>query len=568
MRTARNFWLAVGGIVCLFGLLYNFAGYPLLDPDEGRNAEVAREMMASGDYVLPRLNGLPYLDKPVVYFAVAAVSMKLLGPTVLAARLPSLLFTIATIAVVGWFGGRLFGRPGSWTAATAVAATPFTLAYSRTVIMDSAVTLFMVIAIAAFYLAVDSANRRDVSATGGRAEWWATLAWAALAFGVLTKGPVAFAVPLMIAIPFAVWRRTWRPILDPVAILLFAALVAPWVYMVSLQVPDFVQYAIVTETVRRLTTDELARSGPLWYFLIILPAAALPWSLVATMAIRNLRRWRDGQGNMDPRIGYLLLWVLVPLVFFSLSRSKRPQYVLPLIPAVALIVAAAWSRNANGRYVGARTAAAILALLAIFFLAGAGLIPKLVPASPAVAAAIPQTAIVLGIACLISGLLSWFAAHRREVLLVALAIPMAAIPVGSRTLMREIGRERSAVEIARAIDRANGTDTRVVGIGAFPPSLPFYLGRTLYLSSEDGSEVTSNFIVRNFDRFADRFTLRPPEWWKTALLECTRPTAFVVGSDDGEARELLRSSLDLLIDTGKYAAYGPCGVTNLALARG
>jgi 4-amino-4-deoxy-L-arabinose transferase-like glycosyltransferase len=566
VRTARNFWLTVAGIVCLIGLLYNFNGYPLLDPDEGRNAEVAREMMASGNYVLPRLNDLPYLDKPVVYFAIGALTMKLVGPTVLAARLPSLLFTLATVAVVGWFGGRLFGRPGSWIAATATVATPFTLAYSRTVIMDSAVTLFMVIAIAAFYMAVDSANRRSAAATAGRTEWWSTLAWAALALGVLTKGPVALAVPLMIAVPFAVWRRTWRTIFDPVAVLLFAALVMPWVYVVSLQVPDFIQYAIVTETARRLTTDELGRTGPLWYFLVIFPAAALPWSVVATLAISRVRRWRAANGKMDPRIGYLLLWIVVPLVFFSLSQSKRPQYILPLIPAVALIVAAAWSHDANDRYVGARAAAVALALLAIFFVTGASFIHKLVPASPAVAAAIPHTAIVLGIACLISGLLGWFAAHRREVLLVALAIPVAAISLGSRGLMSEIGRERSAVEIAGAIDRAGGTDTRVVGINAFPPSLPFYLRRTLLLSSEDGSEITSNFIVSRFDRFADRFTLRPPGWWRTALLECTRPTAFVVQSDDGEARDLLRSRLDLLIDTGKYAAYGTCGVTNLARA--
>ncbi|MEJ2237725.1 MAG: glycosyltransferase family 39 protein [Gemmatimonadales bacterium] len=529
MRGARNYWLIAGTIFCLLGLLYNFAGYPLLDPDEGRNAEIAREMAASGDYALPHLNDIPYLDKPIVYFLAGAATMKLLGPTELAARIPSLLFTLATIAVVAWFGGRLFGTPASWIAAIATAATPFTLAYSRTVIMDSAVTLFMVIAIASFYLAVDSSDRRNVEATPGRMEWWTTLAWVAIAFGVLTKGPVAMAVPLMIAIPFAIWRRTWRAILDPVALLLFAALVTPWIYAVSLRVPDFLQYALVTETASRLTTDELGRTGPLWYFLVIFPAAALPWSASAPLAIRKLSRWRDAYGNMDPRVVYLLLWIVVPLIFFSLSQSKRPQYVLPLIPAVALTVAGAWNDHGTGRREGAKTAAVTLGLLGVFFLMGAGFIHKLVPASPAVAAAIPRTAIVLGIACLVSGLLGWFVANNRNALAFALTIPVAAIPISSRRLMTEIGRERSTVEIARVIDRAAGTDARIVGINAFPPSLPFYLRRTIFLSSADGSEITSNFIISRFDRFAGRLTLRE-------------------------------------IDTGKYAAYGPCGVTNLARA--
>jgi 4-amino-4-deoxy-L-arabinose transferase-like glycosyltransferase len=225
VTTARNYWLVAGSIICFLGLVYNFAGYPLLDPDEGRNAEVAREMAVSGNYVLPHLNGLPYLDKPLLYFVAGASAIKLFGPTVFAARLPSLLFTFATIAVVAWFAGKLFGTSASWTAAIATAATPFSLAYSRTVIMDSAVTLFMVIAIVSFYLATEPAKRQPgKSAEGGEdlkaagPVWWTSLAWAAMALGVLTKGPVALAVPLMIATPFAIWRRKWRAVVDPVAI--------------------------------------------------------------------------------------------------------------------------------------------------------------------------------------------------------------------------------------------------------------------------------------------------------------------------------------------------------------
>ncbi len=120
--TVRHLWVIACLAVCVAGLTHNLAGYALLDPDEGRNAEVAREMATTGDYVLPHINGLPYLDKPTLYFATGAVSIKFLGANAFAARLPSLLFTLATIALVAWFTQRLFGGSAGITAAMATAA--------------------------------------------------------------------------------------------------------------------------------------------------------------------------------------------------------------------------------------------------------------------------------------------------------------------------------------------------------------------------------------------------------------------------------------------------------------
>jgi 4-amino-4-deoxy-L-arabinose transferase-like glycosyltransferase len=554
----ENPWLVVSIALCLFGLTYNFAGYALLDPDEGRNAEVAREMAAENDYILPHLNGLPYLDKPILYFATGAATMELLGPTVLAARLPSLFFTFATLALVGWFGARLFGRRGAWIAVIATASMPFTLAYSRTVIFDSTLTFFVVLALMSFYLAIETAE------TAAKGLGWTTLAWAAMALGVLTKGPVALAVPLMVAVPFAIWRRTWRAILDPLSVLVFAALVAPWVFAVLRQVPDFLHYVLVTETARRLTTGELQRTGPIWYFLAVLPAAALPWFIVAAGSWRSLR-WRDRYGNMDGRIVYLLLWIVVPLIFFTLSQSKRPQYVLPLVPAIALLVAAAWSTRPQ-RLPGLRLASGTLVVLGAVLIAGGRLIPGLVSASANVSSAIPGTALVLGVACVASGLLALFAHSRVHLALMALSIPVATIPLASQRLMDVIGRDRSTLEIAQLIESTAGPDARVIAVGTFPLSLPFYLRRTMLLATEDGSELTSNYITRHYDRFAGQVTMRSADWWRTALIECATPTVFVLAIDDSQAREILRSIIDLLVATRKYAAYGPCGVTDLALA--
>ena len=145
-------WLLVVVVVLSIGL----GAFPLLDPDEGRNAEVGREMALTNDYVMPRLDALPYLDKPIVYFAAEAAAMELLGPTELAARLPAFLFTLATAAFVAWFARRVWGPQEAMIAPIVTLATPLTIAFSRTVIFDSALAFFITVALGCFYLAIDS----------------------------------------------------------------------------------------------------------------------------------------------------------------------------------------------------------------------------------------------------------------------------------------------------------------------------------------------------------------------------------------------------------------------------
>lgn len=566
-RTWSAITLAACAASCGLALVYDFSGYPLLDPDEGRNAEIALEMAQSGDYVLPHLNGVPYLDKPILYFAAGAVTMTALGPSVTAARLPSLLFTLATIGVVFWFGRYLFDTSGGTTAAVATAATPFTIAYARTVIFDSTLTFFVLIALVAFYRAIERAAEGGDTRRGGG--WWSVLAWAAMACGVLTKGPVALALPLMVVVPFAIWRRTWRALADWTSVLTFVAVVAPWLLAVSREIPDFLHYALVTETAKRLTTSELRRTGPLWYFVAILPAAVLPWSLVAVGSVRRLWDLSGNGGRMKARVVFLSLWIVAPLIFFSLSQSKRPQYVLPLVAAFGLLVAAAWHEPRRSRvFSGVGFAAPALGILGVFFIAVSGEIANWMSLRPAVAAAVPRTAIFLGAACILGGAGAWAARRHRELLLLTLSLPVAWIPVSATRLMDAVGTERSAAQMAQAIDAAGGEESTVIGVAVFPLSLPFYLRRPVILATEDGSELTSNYLLRHYATWADRTEfLRPAEWWRDRLLHCARTTFFVVSTDDVDRRRVLDSSVDLLMDTGRYAVYGPCRAAALASAR-
>ena len=558
-------WILTSSLVVLAGFLFQIDGYALLDPDEGRNAEVAREMTLTHDWALPRLNGIPYVDKPPLFFVANAVAMTILGETPLAARIPALLFTIATLIVVALFAKRLYDRECAWIAAVATGAMPLTLAYARTVICDSALTFWVVLALFGFHRAVESAIRES---DGGRerppsSTWWPTLAWGAIGLGILTKGPIALALPLMIALPYAVWRRAVRAVVEPLALLLCVALVLPWAFLVSREVPGFLHYALVIETAGRLATPELGRTGPIWYFLVILPAAALPWIVTALAGLRG--KVRTGVGPPDPRLVFLGLWIVVPLVFFTLSQSKRPQYVLPLLPAIGILVGAGWHR-ATGRLPGVRPTAVVLCAIGAVLLATSGTIASWIPAASAqVAAHIPHTAVVLGVVCCGAAGLAWVAAAHRGAVLLALSLPVAAIPFASTALMGAIGDDRSARALASAIARAGDDGTEVVGVEAFPPSLPFYLRRTITLATRDGSELTSNYVIRHLEslRRMRGTTLRDVNWWREALTTCTRSRIFVVRAD-AAVRSLLTEQLPLIAETRKYAAYGPCGAELLA----
>ncbi len=578
----------LAGALAVLGLAYGLTAYPLLEPDEGRNAEVAREMAATNDYVLPRLDGLPYVDKPVLFFAVEAAVMETLGPTALAARLPPLMFTLATIGVVAWFARRRGGGRAAWTAAIAAGTAPLTLGFARTVIFDAALTCFVVVALVAFYEAIcvvrpddgqrttdnkqrttdneqrTTENGQRTSVTRLEAWHWSAIAWAAIALAVLTKGPIGLALPLMVAIPYAVWRRAGRVLWEPVGPLLFAAMVLPWVILMSQRVPDFLGYALGTETFRRLLTPALGRTGPWWYFFPIVLVGALPWSLVVLGGFRGAGLWRR-ERTVEPYTVFLLLWILVPLAFFSLSESKRPQYVLPLVPGVALL--AAHIARARGRIAGARVAAVGLVIMGFVLAAAPYTLPRLTRISADIQGAMRPAALALATVSVAAGALLWWMGARYDTALLLLALPTAAVPVAGTGLMRAIGRERSSAVLAAAIRPALAPGGAVLAIHTLPLSLPFYLRQQVLVATATGAEITSNYLVRDIARWRDEphSPLRAADFWLDATADCGRARVFVTRAGDTRLRSLLAAKLPLLAETPKYAAYGPCSRSNLAV---
>ena len=519
-------WLAV----VVIALAIHLGGFPLLDADEGRNAEVAREMAATNDYVMPRLNGLPYLDKPVVYFAAEAAAMEVLGPTELAARLPAYLFTIATAAALFLFARRVWGGDTPWVAAIVFLSMPLTIAFARTVIFDSALMFFVVVALIAFYFAIEDGNAR-----------WSILAWAAMGVAMITKGPVTFLLVLFVAIPYGFYRarvvrasgapsrdapeaRTTRVLFPILGIVAFVAVIAPWVWGVTQVVPEFLRYVLVTETAERMATKALKRTGPPWYFVPYLIGGALPWSIVALFSWKSAKR---------RELLYLALWIAIPFLFFSLNQSKRPQYILPLLPALALIVARIWEEART------RAAAIVLAAFGALLLVAPFFFHR-TKMKPEIAAVADNTAVALGIAFAIGGVVALIA-KRRELVLVALSIPMIAIPLIANPLMNALGERRSAKSFAKQLQPHVTNQTPVIGVEAFTGSLAFYLRRPITLVSEDASELTSNYLVRRYERLAadPSSRIRKLAYFEESLRTCC--PVYILRNNDAKRRALLES---------------------------
>jgi 4-amino-4-deoxy-L-arabinose transferase-like glycosyltransferase len=553
-KPAIVIWLMI--VVLTVG--YGIGGYGLIEPDEGRNAEVAREMAATNDYVLPHLNGLPYLDKPVLFFAAVAAAIEVFGINEFAARLASLLLGLATAALTGWFALRFWGRDAAVVAATATATAPLALGLSRTVIMDTMLSFFVVLALVCFFFAVE--NRTSTPSEAPiRRPWyvWTLIAWAAMGLGVLTKGPVAFAVPLLVAAPYAIWRRSSLAVWHPLGPVLMFAVALPWVWAVSREIPDFLHYVVVTETWARITTDELRRTEPVWFFLPVLLAGTFPWSIVA---LSNLRSKSTPEVSADRRLRlYLLLWLVVPLIFFSLSRGKQEQYMLPLVPVVAFLVASRW----KGRPKGVRLAAVIWGILGLAMLVVAALgVPGLDTARVSTEVA-TQTAIGFGVAALIGAVIAWFgASRRRQLAVIGLALPLMAFPVVSAGLMKSVAAGRSARGLAAEIEGHLTPDTELLWIESYASGVSFYLERTIPVATTDGDELRSNYILRNAEVFLDdEGLLRPLASAERSVSECDGQMIFLLSTKSRDLGDVIEASgVSPLMENRRWLAFGPACV--------
>jgi 4-amino-4-deoxy-L-arabinose transferase-like glycosyltransferase len=440
-------------------------------------------------------------------------------------------------------------------AATATATAPLALGLSRIVIMDTVLSFFVVLALVCFFFAVEI---RTTSPSEAPIRWpwfaWTMIAWAAMGLGVLTKGPVALAVPLLVAAPYAIRRRASLAVWHPLGPVLMLAVALPWVLAVSREIPNYLDYVVVTETWARMTTDELRRTEPVWFFLPVLLAGTFPWSIVA---LSNLRSKMTPEVSADHGLRlYLLLWLVVPLIFFSLSRGKQEQYMLPLVPAVALLVAGRWS----GRPRGVRLAAAIWGILGLAMLVVAGLgVPGLDPGRVSSGVAV-HTAIGFGVTALVGAFVAWFGfSRRRQLALIGLALPLMAFPVISAGLLKAVAADRSARGLAAEIEDHLTPETELLWIESYAAGVSFYLERPIPVATSDGEELRSNYILRNTEIFLDDDgLLRSLAAAERAVSSCDGSRIFLLSTRSRDLGDVIEASgVSPLTATRRWLAFGP-----------
>jgi 4-amino-4-deoxy-L-arabinose transferase-like glycosyltransferase len=315
-------------LVCLVVVFYSLGNSALFEPDEGRNAEKAREILLLGDWVTPHENFLPTLDKPIFFYWLVAISFKLFGLSEWSARLPSALAALGCVVLVYRFARFRSGvREALWSSLILVTSLEFAL-FSRFVIFDMTLTFFIALGLFSFYAATKTDDLRS-------GKFHSLMMYAALAFGTLVKGPIASVLPSMVIFFYLFLTRKWfllRRLNILLGILVYFTIVTPWYGWAEARNPGYLRYFLWEEHFLRYVTPHFGRSKGWYYYFLVIGVGFLPWSFFIPIVVRKL--WKR---TFDEASLFLALWIILPFAFFSASNSKLPHYILPIYPALAIL---------------------------------------------------------------------------------------------------------------------------------------------------------------------------------------------------------------------------------------
>ncbi|MBX9811462.1 MAG: glycosyltransferase family 39 protein [Burkholderiales bacterium] len=494
----------------------------LIKTDEGRYAEISREMVVSGDWLTPRLNGIKYFEKPPLQYWATAAAFKIFGFHAWTARLWTALAGFLTVLVVWWSGRKFFGAPAGNYAAMVLISNLYFVAMGHFNALDMGLTLFTTLALAGFCFA-----QRD-GATQQEQKLGMLLTWAAMAFAVLSKGLVGIVLPGVTLVLYSLLARDWAPwrrlYLIP-GMLLFLAIAAPWFVAVSIVNPEFPWFFFIREHFLRYATDEARREGPVYYFVRILLVGMLPWIVVMLDTLWRAARGRDREnGKLDRPALILLIWTIFVFVFFSISRSKLPSYILPIFPALALLMGKRLAALDASELKARIMPVGLIAVAGLFFIAKAADYagdsisrPLLHQYAYWLYAAVAVT--------LIGVIYCWYQSIKGRKLAALTGFSAAGL-VASLIVLNghnTFAPTMSSYDIAQKVRPLLTPGVPFYSVRTYDQTLPFYLNRTLMLVDyrdefDYGLKQQPELAIDNMDDFRSRwaadkqaFALMTPE---------------------------------------------------------
>ncbi len=357
-RTAARIGWAVLIAATLYVCYFSHLGaIGFVGPDEPRYAWIARDMAETGDWVTPRLYGKPWFEKPPLLYWGAALCFKLFGVSEAAARLPSAISALLATLAMAWLAMRLYGAETARWLLLLLPTTVGMIGFSHAAATDMPFSAMLTIAMvcAAVVLGL---TRNENTPILPRTPWLALILFGfSLGLAVLAKGPAAIILSGGAVFFWALFTKRRRDafrLFHPVAVAAFCLTALPWYIVCARRNPDFFRIFIIEHNFKRYLTPEFQHIQPFWFYIPIVLIAFFPWTVTSLVLLRDTTHWWKNRGAVDSLDFFLTSWPIFAVVFFSLSKSKLPGYILPAVPPIGLLVARSVSIRVNNIFPGDR----------------------------------------------------------------------------------------------------------------------------------------------------------------------------------------------------------------------
>lgn len=477
----KNKKLLLGIFVLAIFYLYlaHLGSYHLMDPDEGRYNQIPHEMLLSGDFITPHLNGVEYFEKPAFQYWFTAIMMKIFGVTEFAGRILPALSAIGCVGLVGFLGTMMYSRKVGLLASAILATSCLNLIVASINILDMALTLFMTACMVFFYAFEHTEKKK-----------WLVAFYIAMGFGVLTKGLVAIILPFGILFWYTILTKRPRLFLKLFylpGILAFLIVTVPWFYLVCQANHDFFYFFFVREHFLRFTTKMHDRFQPWWFFIPFVIIGMLPWTgfLLSLFSKKGVIRKTTSQRNRFDII-FLLLWFFIIFIFYSISDSKLVPYIMPCWMPLAILIAASIKRfeDENSWLCHSFLINSILCLAFVGALVGYVLSSNYLTIDEFIAEGGLLTAtLFIGT---IASIFVWIKTKRFRCTVSVLCVMGFFFGLGLHDVQQQVHNNQSAYYVSQKINELNPQDALIVNYGDFYHGIPYYTNQRVALADFKG----------------------------------------------------------------------------------